>query len=327
MIKLKRYQNNPILKPNPRNQWEAGAVFNCSVVFDKNVFHLVYRAVASGFSSLPKWGYKNYISSIDYAASKDGINFQRHSEPFIKPEYKWERFGCEDPRIIKFENTYYIFYTALSKPAYSPNGSARFALATTKNFKEIHKYGVIGPDVKSKAAALFPEKINGKIAMIFTWQPDTPFCSIAIASFDSIKQLLYPTKSYWDNFLSSIDEHIVFSPPKGLFRGQETGAPPLKTSKGWLLIYKGPARKKIWSISAALLDLENPQKVIARSKRQILFPEKEYEIKGLIPKVTFPEGTVIVKDKLFVYYGAADKTCCLATVSLNKLIKDLLKNA
>ena len=182
---------------------------------------------------------------------------------------------------------------------------------------------MIGPNVKSKAGTIFPEKINRKIGMLFTWKPDTPDSSIVYASFNSINQLLNPPKEYWINFKFSLKDHIVFSPTKKIFRGPEVGAPPLKTQKGWLLIYCGAARKKIWSISATLLDLKNPRKIVSSSK-QILNPEKEYELKGLVPNVIFPSGAVIVKDKLFVYYGAADKTCCLATCSLNDLLKYLL---
>lgn len=322
MMNLQRYKSNPILSANKKNQWESGAVFNCSVVYNK-VFHMLYRAVASGFSRIKKGGYKNYISSIGYAKSKDGINFERFSRPLIKPEYKWEHHGCEDPRITKLGSTYYIFYTALSKPAYGNGEGVRIALATTKNFKKIYKHGIVGPNIKSKAAAIFPEKINGKLGMLFTYKPDTPYSSIVYSSFDNANQLLDQSKSYWKKFESSIKKHTVFSLSKGFNRGPEVGAPPLKTSKGWLLVYCGPARKKIWGISAVLLDLKDPTKIISHSKR-ILTPKKEYELKGLVPNVTFPSGTVIVKKNLFVYYGAADKSCCLATCELNDLLKELL---
>ena len=117
-MRLRRYKNNPILTLNKNNKWESGAVFNCSVAYDKNIFHIVYRAIDSGFTRIKGGGYKNYISSIGYAKSSNGINFERFSKPIIKPECKWERYGCEDPRITKLGNSYYIFYTALSKPAY-----------------------------------------------------------------------------------------------------------------------------------------------------------------------------------------------------------------
>lgn len=313
---LKRHYNNPIL--TGKKSWEK-IVFNCSVVYDK-YFHMVYRAVASGFY-LKKHGYGNYISSIGYAISYDGINFNRDNKPLIKPEYKWEKYGCEDPRITKIGKVFFIFYTALSKPAYGKKEGIRIALATTKDFKKVKKYGIIGPDVKSKAGALFPERIDGKVGMLFAWQPDTANSSIVYASFDNINQLLKKKKS-WKVFEKNLKDNLVFSPSKGYVRGQEVGAPPLKTKKGWLLIYCGASKKKEWSISAALLDLKNPRKVISSSK-QILKPEKNYELKGLVRNVAFPSGAVIVKDKLFVYYGAADKSCCLASCNLNDLLGSL----
>ena len=324
-MELKRLQNNPILTRNKNNKWESGAVFNCSVAFDKNVFHLVYRAIASGFSLRANRGYKNYISSIGYATSKDGIHFQRYTKPLIIPEYKWERFGCEDPRITKLGDRYFIFYTALSYPAYSERGG-RIALATTKDFKGVAKWGVVGPNIKSKAAAIFPEKINNKIVMLFKNEASIKKAKncIQIAFFDSEKQLLKKSEDYWENYIKNIDNFTLLSPTRG-WEGKEVevGAPPVKTSKGWLIIYAGIAKEKVWSVSAALLDLRDPKKVIAHSKEPILKPEKKYEVEGFTPNVTFPEGAVIVKNKLFVYYGAADKTCCLARCNLNDLLKSL----
>lgn len=326
-MRLERFKNNPILTLNKKNKWEAGAVFNCSVVFDNGIFHMVYRAINSGFYPFKtennSLGYKNFISSVGYATSQDGIHFQRHNKPLLRPDKEWDRYGCEDPRITKFEDKFYIFYTAMSSPAYTP-GVSSIGLAITKDFKKVRKYSVVGPQIDAKAAALFPERVNGKIAVIFTWQPGTPLSSIAVAFFDNLKQLLHPTKFYWKSFLSSMNQHIVLSPKRGVLMGHEVGAPPLKTPRGWLLIYCGENKKEVWSVSAVLLDLKNPQKIIGYSKRPILKPEKKYEIKGLIPNVTFPEGAVVVKDKLFVYYGAADKTCCLAICNLNDLLKSLL---
>jgi beta-1,2-mannobiose phosphorylase / 1,2-beta-oligomannan phosphorylase len=236
----------------------------------------------------------------------------------IKPEYKYERYGCEDPRISKLGDTYYILYTSLSRPAYGKKEGVRIALATTKDFKKIKKQGIIGPDIKSKAAVLFPKKLGKKIGMMLTLYPDTPMSSIVYASFDNMNGLLN-SKKYWQEH--SIKNSTILS-NHNLFKGPEIGASPLITKKGWLLIYCGASKKGGWSISALLLDLKNPKKVISNSI-QILTPEKEYELKGLVPNVTFPSGAVIFKNLLFVYYGAADKTCCLATCNLSRLLKTL----
>lgn len=324
-MELNRFKGNPILTANKNNKWEAGAVFNPSVISHKDDFHMLYRAVASGFSPLLNGGYENFISSIGYAKSKNGIWFQRDSEPIIKPESSFERFGCEDPRVTEFEDKFYILYTMKRfEPYTSTSVTSNIGLAVTENFREVDKYGMIGPMLNTKAAALFPEEINGKVSMVLTLQPDTPHSSIAITSFEDVDQLLRRPLFYWDNFFSSIDDNIVLSPSKDAYRGPEVGVPPLKTRDGWLLIYCGESQKKEWSISAALLDLKNPTDVIAHSKKPILEPKEKYEVEGLIPNVAFPTGAVLVEDKLSVYYGAADTTCCLATCSLEDLLDSLI---
>ena len=80
-----------------------------------------------------------------------------------------------------------------------------------------------------------------------------------------------------------------------------------------------------WTISAALTDLKEPHKIIARIPGYILQPVKSYEMTGLVPNVTFPSGAVIVKDDLYVYYGGADTVICLATCKLNELLDYILQ--
>lgn len=290
---------------------------------------MLYRAVAAGFKPRPGGGYKNYISSIGYAVSKDGVHFQKHPRSLIKPDRPWDRFSCEDPRVTKLGNTYYIFYTAMSKPAWSKKETPGIALATTKDFKKIQKHGLVGPapdKVRVKAAAIFPEKINGKVGMLFTWHPDKIDSSILYTEFKNTGELLRPPKNYWGKVFESFDRQTVLLPPRGSLRGPELGAPPIKTKSGWLLIYCGPAiKEKVWPIFAALLDLKNPRHVLAYTKNPILKPEKKYELKGVVNNVTFPEGAVIVGSKLYVYYGAADSSCCLATCNLNSLLNYLKK--
>lgn len=320
-MQLTRYPKNPILKPNPKNSWEAGAVFNPSVVYDQKIFHMLYRAIASGSKLKSDGGYSNYMSSIGYAKSKDGIHFERQKTALIKPDHLFDKFGCEDPRITKFEDTFYVFYTAMPKEAWSHHETPGIALATTKDFKTIKKYGLIGPNpkkVRAKATTIFPEKINGKIGMLFTYHPDRPDSTICYTEFKNVKELCRPPKNYWDKILKNINRYAVIQSPRNSLRGPEVGAAPIKTKKGWLLIYCGPAiGKKVWPIHAALLDLKNPKKVRWQSKGPILKPEKSYERKGMVDNVTFPSGAIIKNEKLMVYYGAGDKYCCLATTNLN----------
>jgi predicted GH43/DUF377 family glycosyl hydrolase len=110
--------------------------------------------------------------------------------------------------------------------------------------------------------------------------------------------------------------------PKYEWEAKKIGAgpPPIMTEAGWLLIYHGVDANHVYRAGVALLDLEDPSKVIARSPYPILEPEEEYERIGDVPNVVFPEGTVAQDGTLYVYYGGADKCCCLATAPLLDLV-------
>ena len=102
------------------------------------------------------------------------------------------------------------------------------------------------------------------------------------------------------------------------------GPPPVKTEEGWLLIYHGVDENRVCRAGAALLDLEEPWKVIARTPEPILEPEEEYERVGDVPNVVFPEGAGTIGDELLVFYGGADEVCCAASVCLDELVNYLL---
>jgi len=111
MIEFKRSEENPVLRPNPDNDWEAEATFNgCPILVNGKVV-VLYRAV-----SLPLTigGTGRKVSTIGYASSFGGLHFTNRRQ-LVRPEYDWEQYGCEDPRVTKFEGKYYIFYTALSQ--------------------------------------------------------------------------------------------------------------------------------------------------------------------------------------------------------------------
>lgn len=317
MIKVLREEKNPIIGPHSHSAWEAAAAFNGSVVFDKDKFHLVYRGTSN-----PRQHHQNnmQVSSIGYANSTDGINFKNRRQ-LIKPDLEWERFGCEDPRITKIGDKYYIFYTALSTYPFGPDG-IKIGLAITKDFKSIKKHPVT--PFNSKAMALFPNKINGKFAALLSVDTDRPPVKIGLALFSKESDMW--SQEYWDRWHESIGEHMLplqRTPNDHV----EIGAPPIKTNQGWLLIYsyienyfKPPA---IFSIEAALLDLKNPQRLICTAQQPLLEPDEDYEIGGRVPNVVFPSGAVVRQDKLMIYYGAADTTTALATTSLSKLLKEM----
>src|SRR6185437_1453788 len=109
-MKLKRYKGNPILTKNPKNHWEAGSVLNPSVLYDNGIFRMVYRAT----NDIHRDKKGKYMSSIGYAESTDGIHFTRFAEPLIIADKEYEkRYGCEDPRVTKIDDMYFLYYTAV----------------------------------------------------------------------------------------------------------------------------------------------------------------------------------------------------------------------
>lgn len=336
-MKLKRYKNNPILVPNKKNKWESKAVFNCAVILENGLIHLLYRAIGE---------YKNYISRIGYAISKDGINFKRKNNPILEPTEEYEKWGCEDPRITKIDNKFYITYVALCKPARKGGGPPRIALASTIDFINFKKHGIISPKgVDGRNCVLFPEKINGEYVMLhrpYNWiKEDTYKKNGKLYLKVKEKSIKWPMKempiflkrpSIWIAYSQDLknwhNHKMILKPERKWEMGRVgSGTPPIKTKAGWLLIYHGVGSEDSitkYKIGAALLDIKDPSKIIARTKNPILEPQKDYEVFGDVSNVVFPEGAIVIKEELFVYYGAADKTCCLATCKLKDLIDFLL---
>lgn len=319
---FERIRENPILVPDKGEAWEAYAAFNPCVVKVDKTFHMLYRGMS--LSSQVK-DVSMSISSIGYAVSEDGIHFKKIRQ-LIKPEHIWETFGCEDPRITKLGDKYYILYTALSAYPFSADG-IKIGLAISKDLKTIDaKYSIT--TFNSKAMALFPEKINGKMAAVLTVHTDIPPGKIALALFDKEEKLW--SKQYWNEWYSSLNYHII-----PLLRSSndhiEVGAPPIKTEHGWLLIYSYIhnyfSSNRIFSIEAALLDLENPLKIIGRTDESLLVPQKIYELDGNVPDVIFPSGAHLEKNELYIYYGASDTSCCVAKQDIKPLLESLVDDS
>lgn len=318
---LDRHPENPILQKNPDNSWEAGSVFNPSVLYEDGLFRMVYRAT----NDIKNYERGGYMSSIGYAESTDGVHFTRMPEPIIFPDREYERIlGCEDPRVTKIDDEYVLYYTAVGGEW--EKWEVRIALATSRDFKTWKKHGIVGPaHTTSKAAVLFPEKIRGHYAMLYTWMADSPLSSIMYAQFDDMDEVKKPPASFMAQNIDQYEKNVVFRPKENVFRGAEVGAVPIKTDLGWVLIYcpANTAHHPEWSINAALLDLHNPKHVLSVTEHPILHPQTDQELSGVVNNVTFPEGAVVVDEKLYVYYGSGDQGCCLATCNFHDLLQHL----
>jgi predicted GH43/DUF377 family glycosyl hydrolase len=331
-VLLQRYNKNPVLVPNEANWWESKAVFNCAILYYENKFHMLYRAIGE---------YERYISRIGYASSTDGYSFATSKHIALEETEDYEKYGIEDPRIVKIDNQIYITYVVLS--GYVTNGAiveASTALATTTDFLKYTRLGVItskGSD--NKDVVLFPEKMS---------QQESSVISLSSASTDTIdragKYFFLHRPSSWigsrygvdkpsiwlgeGNALTNFEKHTLLLKPEEDWEQLKVGAgpPPIRTRAGWLVIYHGVSREKVYRAGAALLDMHDPSKIIGRTKKPILEPKEPYEKFGDVSNVVFPTGACVVdNDKLFVYYGGADKVCCLATADLNYLLDHILK--
>ncbi len=320
MFVTKKSEHNPILTPNRDHYWESFATFNMSPVRVGKKVYGMYRALSAYDHMLEQ----KQISIVGIAESRDGKNFTNR-RPFIIPKEEWDMYGCEDPRVTFFEGKFYIFYTALSKYPFGPEG-IKVAVAVSKDLKKVDSRHFVTP-FNAKAMTLFPERIDGKIVVIFSAHTDSPNPKMVIARLDHIEELW--SKTFWENWERSIDEHTI-SPKRNEFDHTEVGATPIKTKHGWLLVYShiqnyfrnesNQNQSVVFGIEALLLDLKDPQKIVGRTRGPILVPEESYELAGYIQNVIFPSGALVEKGKLIIYYGAADTTVCSAEVNLADLI-------
>jgi len=302
LLKLAKYERNPIIAPRPSHDWEVNGTFNLGAVADGEIIHLLYRAADA-----------NGISRFGYARTANGTELTfRCSNPVLEPSADWEKFGCEDPRITALDGRFYITYTA-----YSRRGP-RIALTSTEDFVNFQKYGIVGPQRDDKDCVIFPERINGKIALLHRLESN-----VQIAYFENLHALT-GSQEYWKRYLEYFNDYEVVT---SRFHWEERkvgiGPPPLKTERGWLVIYHGVSIDGIYRAGAILLDLNKPTKILARTSEPILEPETEFENHGIVSKVVFPNGAVIRGKRILVYYGGADRVCCVASAPINEFLDEL----
>lgn len=318
MDKVFRLPENPFLLPDLDESWQSYAAFNPCVAGGNGTYHLLYRAL-----SAPRTlhGVKLSVSSIGYAAGTGLARFEP-GRPLIRPEEDWERFGCEDPRVTEMDGTWYIFYTALSAYPFGAD-NIRVGVALTRDFRTLEGKQLVTP-FNAKAMALFPEKINGRLAAVLTVDTDRPPAKICLAYFDSPEDIW--SERYWEDWHASLASHVIplLRSPKDHL---EVGAPPVRTEAGWLLVYSYIRNylgaEKHFGIEAVLLDLEAPSIVRGRTPHPILVPETDYEQQGMVPDVIFPSGALIEDRDLYIYYGATDTTGCAARVNLDYLLESM----
>ncbi|MFZ5941225.1 MAG: glycosidase [Bacteroidota bacterium] len=336
---LKKYDKNPVLSPNSQNNWENLVVCNPGVWYDDGTFYMLYRAAGDDTDHVIRFG---------LATSKDGFNFTRSSaRPAFGPSVEGPDSGCvEDPRIVRFDDYYYVTYafrpyppgqywkfghdevltpdTGSEAPSFLKNNTANSALAITKDFKNWQRLGrITQANLDDRDVILFPEKINNKFVMLHrpkewigeAYGPKHP--AIWIRSSDDLLVWEEPSRILIEGIEGTWEEKVGGS------------TPPLRTDRGWLMLYHGVENggRGYYRVGAALLDLEDPGKVIGRTRNFIMEPEFDYELEGFYKGCVFPTGNVILNGILYVYYGAADKYVGVATCPVDELLEEILKNS
>ncbi|HEV3207586.1 MAG TPA: glycoside hydrolase family 130 protein [Terriglobales bacterium] len=293
-----RVSDRPIISPQG-DGWEAAGTFNPAVIERGGKLVLLYRAQD-----------KTGTSRIGYAESADGIHFSRRPEPVLSPEADYEKDGgVEDPRLVKFGDTYYLTYTGYNRK------DAQLCLATSKDLVHWQRQGVILPAYKgrwnvawTKSGAIVPEKINGRYWMYFLG-----------TSADKTDQtgLAYSTDlMHWTE---STDAPVLPGRP-GRFdsRVVEPGPPPILTNAGIVLVYNGADDKLVYRTAMAVFDRNDPAKLLWRSEEPLFAPAYEWEKVGQVPNVVFVEGMVRQNRNYLFYYGAADKYIGVAKAGIIK---------
>jgi beta-1,2-mannosidase len=282
-----RASETPILSPQG-NGWESAGTFNPAVVRYRGKFVMLYRAQDRAGTS-----------RLGYAESTDGIHFRRRPQPVLSPETNYEKDGgVEDPRLIKFGETYYLTYTGYNKK------DAQLCLATSKDLVHWKRLGVILPAYKgkwnagwTKSGAIVPEKMDGKYWMYFLG-----------TSADKTDQtgLAYSTDLiHWTEALDT--PALPVRPGKFDSRVAEPGPAPILTNDAIILIYNGADDKLVYRTGVAIFDRKDPRHLLTRSSDPIFTPEKDWEKVGQVPNVVFVEGAVPQGDHYLFYYGGADK--------------------
>lgn len=318
---IKRYENNPILDKT-KIPYASELVFNSGVIKYNQEYIMLFRNdyYFEGASIT------QFHTNMGIARSKDGINFIPEKEPFIKYEdvlaQGYKRFY--DPRINLIDGLIYMTFAIDSK-----NGTMGGIAKINDDFKSYEILSISTPD--NRNMVLLPEKING---FYYRLERPMPIYSRSEDEAFDIWISKSPDLKFWGESKVLIDKDDV--PYSNSKIGPASNL--VKTKYGYLGFfhsvivdgalgkngYEG-AWKKVYFAGAFLLDLDDPTKVIGISKNPIIIPKEEYETKtGFRNNVIFPCGLILEDDILKIYYGAGDKYSCLATMELEKLIKEII---
>jgi predicted GH43/DUF377 family glycosyl hydrolase len=323
---LRRSSHNPILKPGT-TPWTAEAVLNPAALVLGGRTHLIYRAIGM-----------DGVSRLGYASSPDGILFdkilpypiyvarqtrgttsdRRRYSPVMYPSGgSWG--GCEDPRMVALDGRIYVTFNMFD------NWTLRVAMISLseEDFLAMRFSAWEGPHMLSHSGrdknwVIFPEMIHGQFAVLHSIIGDDP-SRVRIEYTDDLTTLSQ-REFYSPDPQKQPDEQIAWH-----HRMRSAGPPPLKTDRGWLVLYHAmdPKEPNRYKLGAMLLDAEDPTRVLYRAAAPVLSPDALYENNGK-PGIVYAAGAVIRDGTLYVYYGGADKVICVATTPVDEFVDALV---
>lgn len=323
---LRKSAHNPILRPGT-HPWTAEAVLNPAALVLGGRTHLVYRAIGM-----------DGVSRLGYASSADGITFdeilpypiyaarnpggtpahERRYSPVLYPSGgSWG--GCEDPRMVAIDGRVYVTFNLFQ------NWLLHVGVISIseEDFLAKRFYKWDGPYILSNSAReknwmLFPQKIGGRFAVL-TGIIDPDDSRVRIEYADGLETLSQKT-------FETIDPQRVPNKPIAWHvHVRSAGPPPIKTDRGWLVLYHAHDAHEgsRYKMGAMLLDLVDPTHIICRASAPVLSPDEHYENDGK-PGIVYACGAVVRSGTLYVYYGGADKVVCVATTPLDSFLDALI---
>lgn len=333
-IEVSRYKGNPIVTPG-KYAWRMAATFNPAAILENDTFYLFERAAGS---------LRPFYCSIGLMQSKDGFNFvHKINTPLLTPEALGYPHGSlQDPRIVKIEGRFYLsfalrpyayncFPTGVGVPEYlTPDypelkvdkdpgaNTTRSGIAISDDLIHFDFLGFTAPPcMDDRDNILFPEKIDGRFALL-----RRPLEYVG-------EHYGTPKPGIWLSYskdLSTWTEPRLIAKPENVWENKKIGgsAPPVKTEKGWLMLYHGVDDYSVYRVGAMLLDISHPEKIIGRTRQFIMEPENYYERIGMvIPNVIFPTGNIVKDGLLYIYYGCGDTSISVGVVPLVTLLDHL----
>ncbi len=305
---------------------KEGEMLTCPIMSSEKEYKFDYQKINKGdIVRMGRWG-EMYLKdgscrlpTISHfkrvIIDKEGFNVEEIvQEPVFTGMPGDGDYGVEDPRFTKIGSLYLMTYVSVSI-----NEGVSTSLAVSKDLKKWERRGIIFRE-QNKDAVIFPEKIKGKYVAFH--RPEGFFAF----SRPSVWVSYSPDLVYWGR------ERSILQPREGSWdhRRVGAGAPPIKTKKGWLCIYHGVREyenKNVYSAGAFLVDLKNPEKVLARTpiKKPLIEPNKNYEATGFMNNVIFPTGAIsdLNGKELLIYSGGADSVISVRKLGINDIMKSM----